>query len=222
MLTLVGKTNVTGNVWTFEFEPSSPLTWTAGQFIKVSLPHPADAEGPSRRFTIAAAPYEKTLKITTRITGSTFKQALAALPVGGRLTLLDAPAGDFVWRAAPLPHLFVAHGIGITPFLAIVKDRRHRGLPVSAHLFYTNRPGTEPLFKTELAGWAEADPSFTVSFESEPATPALLAGKFPDLARRYIYASGPKPLITLCMPPYNLPASQLLQDNFPGYPASVY
>lgn len=222
-LTLASKTALGDNAWAFTFMPERPLDWTAGQFIKVDLPHLVpDAKGTSRRFTIAAAPHEQTLTIATRLTGSTFKRALAELPAGGALDLLDTPAGDFIWRPAAYPHIFVGHGVGITPFYAIIKDRHHHRLPTNAHLLYTNRPGHRALFEDELIAWAAADPTFHVTFQTQPITPASLLAQFPNLAKRHVYVSGPKPLLALCLPPYNLPLSQLKQDNFPGYSADAY
>jgi ferredoxin-NADP reductase len=223
ILTLDAKASRGDNVWTFRLVPAQPISWIAGQFIKIGLPHSApDAAGTSRQFTIAAAPYEQAISITTRITGTTFKQALAALSIGQPVNLLDTPAGDFIWREAATPHIFVAQGIGITPFYAIIKDRRHQDLPLQAHLMYASRPGSEILYKSELEAWASADPTLHVTFQTHPVTPDTLAEKFPDLAKRFVYVSGPKPLIALCMPPYNLPPSRLKQDNFPGYAAGDY
>ena len=222
-LTLISKIPQGDEVFSFEFEPNAPLTWQAGQFIKIDLPHPeTDAAGTSRRFTIAGAPHEAVVRITTRITNSTFKQALAALPLNAKVTLLDLPAGDFIWRAAPRPHIFVAQGIGITPFYAILASRAHEHLSTPAHLIYANLHDATPLFKRELENWAGAGLNFEVTFINTPITAALLAEKFPDLASKYVYSCGPRPLIKLCLPPYNLPPTHLIQDNFPGYAASSY
>lgn len=222
-LNLRAKTFHAGNVWSFTFAPAEPVVWLAGQFIKVGLPHSSpDSEGQTRFFTITAAPHEKLIIITTRITHSSFKQALSALPIGGTLSLLDAPAGDFTWRSAARPHLFVAQGIGITPFYAIIKDRLHQGLPASAQLIYGNQPSSTHVFAAELAAWAAADPSFTIQHFPGTLTPPAVAELAPDYPERFLYVSGPKSFISLCTPPHKLPLSQLKQDNFPGYAAVNY
>ncbi|HET8670947.1 MAG TPA: YHS domain-containing protein [Candidatus Saccharimonadales bacterium] len=78
-LKLIEKEVLVDNVWAFRFEPTAPLEWIAGQFIRVELPHDnPDAEGTKRWLTVSSAPYEEIIQITTRVTGSTFKQALAA------------------------------------------------------------------------------------------------------------------------------------------------
>jgi len=223
MLTLESKIHRVDNVWSFRFQPEHPMLWLAGQFMRVELPHAdVDAAGASRWFTIAAAPHEAVPTITTRLTNSTFKQALANLRIGDHLRLLESPAGNFVWRPSDRPRLFAAQGIGITPFYAIIKDRRHHGLPTEAVLVYAHRPGTGAVFDDELQAWAESDPTLTIIHHAGLLSPEQLVRYVPDYAQRTLYVSGPKSFIRLCMPPHRLPPRQLKQDNFPGYAAANY
>jgi ferredoxin-NADP reductase len=222
-LILTRKRHISGNIWAFDFTPSSPLTWRAGQFIKVDLPHAnPDAEGTARRFTIASTPHEGVVRIAARLTGTSFKQALAELEVGAPVTVLDLPAGDFVWMESSLPHVYIAQGVGITPFYAIVEDRRARSLPIRAHLIFTNHSPEDIPFKQRLVDIAKLDPTFQITFQTHPTTPDELSQRFPDLIRRIIYISGPRSLVALCAPPYNLPLGSLKQDTFPNYPAGEY
>jgi ferredoxin-NADP reductase len=222
-LTLTAKHALEGNAWRFIFTPGEPLTWLAGQFIRVGLPHPRpDAKGTTRWFTIAAAPHEGLVSICTRLTGSTFKQALASLPLGGQLDMVEAPAGDFIWRPADRPHIFAAQGIGITPFYAIIKDRLYHGLPVAASLIYAHQTDTPVLFAREFDEWLQADPTLQLRIVTGTITPAAIIEYEPDYAGRHLYVSGPKSFISLCMPPHNLPINQLKQDNFPGYAVAGY
>jgi glycine betaine catabolism B len=223
-LTLIRSQPVAGNVSTFVFEPDRPLEWTAGQFIRVELPHaPADNEGTKRYFTIASAPSTGRVHITTRLTTSSFKQALAALRAGQTLRLLDQPAGDFVWpaRAGHPPLIFAAQGIGVTPFYSMLTDRLHHHLPIGATLLFANRSPGIP-FQAELAGWAATHPEFRLVLTSGRLTAAAIGGLVPNLAGHLVYASGPGNLIELLGPPYNLPGNQLKQDFFPNYSASSY
>jgi ferredoxin-NADP reductase len=220
-LTLTEKSHLTGNIWSFVFEPEQPLDWIAGQFVRVELPHlHADDEGTRRFFTIASAPHDKLLQISTRLTDTTFKHALAALAPGDSLRLIDLPAGDFTWQSSAAPLVFVAQGIGITPFRSMLRARDHAGKPLRAHLFYTNLTQDVP-FAPELA-MLEKRTSLKITHLSEPATADILARYVPDLADRTVYVSGPRSLIRLLTPPFNLPAAQLKQDYFPGYTSNNY
>ena len=136
-LTLESKENLVDNVWSFRFTTHTPTTWTPGQFIRVELPHDdPDDEGTKRWFTISSTPHDGYIQITTRVTDTTFKQALSALPVGGTINLVEQPDGDFVWQESDKPLVFVAGGIGITPFYSMLKARGHSGQSVLATLIY--------------------------------------------------------------------------------------
>lgn len=221
-LTLTSKQLVGGNVWSFIFEPDQPLSWIAGQFIRVELPHAnPDSEGTKRYFTIASAPHEHHIQISTRLTGSSFKQALANLSYGSQVKLLDHPVGDFIWPPTDKPIIFVAQGIGITPFFSMLKSRHHQGQPLNVNLFYTNRTPQIP-FRTELHQLTHSHPELILTFATGPITAAVLANRYPKLAESLIYVSGPGTIIELLGPPYDLPASSLKQDFFPNYAAASY
>lgn len=225
-LILKEKENLVDNVWAFRFEPSMPLTWVAGQFIRVELPHDnPDSEGTKRWFTVSSAPFEGIVQITTRITNSTFKQALAALPLDERLMLLEQPEGNFEWEDSDKPLVFVAGGIGITPFRSILKQRVHDSLPLDVTLIYGNRTDAI-VFKDELKAYAAQDDKFKVQYViGEPLTAAKLTELVPALNDSLVYLSGPEPMVEAlgdALKTADLPKSQLKQDSFPNYNETNY
>lgn len=223
ILTLQSKTHLHGNVWRFCFIPDQPVAWLAGQFMRLEIPHSTpDAAGSTRWFTISGAPYERAITITTRLTHSSFKQALGALAFGDKATMVEAPAGDFIWRQDSAEHLFVAQGIGITPFYAIIKDRIHLSIPVHATLVYASRTTEPAIYQSELNAWAKRDQTLKIQPFAGTLTAPQLIVLMPDFAQRYVYVSGPKSFLSLCISPHQLPLSHLKQDNFPGYAATNY
>ncbi len=98
-LTLIRKKEEVPSVESFIFSSAEPVTWQAGQFLHCILEHePMDNRGEERWFTIASAPFEKELMITTRIAnekGSSFKTALSALQVGETIEVPEID-GDFI------------------------------------------------------------------------------------------------------------------------------
>lgn len=226
-LTLFEKEHLVDNVWAFRFKPSEPLTWVAGQYVRVELPHDnPDEEGTKRWFTNSAAPYEGILQITTRVTDSTFKQALFGLETGStRLQLIEAPEGDFVWQNSELPIVFVAGGIGVTPFRSIIKQRIHDSQPVNLSLVYGSRTPEVP-FKNELTEWTNADPTLNVHYVSgNPLTAENLAAEIPTLNSSLVYLSGPEPMVESLgddLKSHGLPEAQLKQDFFPNYDENNY
>lgn len=123
------------SICTFYFEPEKPLDFIAGQFIELHIKHPSpDSRGAKRWFTVSSAPFEKYISITTKInsSGSSFKSALLSLKHGDEVKIIE-PMGDFVLPRDPsIPLLFVAGGVGITPFRSIAlwmaQQHEHRNV----------------------------------------------------------------------------------------------
>lgn len=226
-LKLIEKEHLIDNVWAFRFKPSEPLQYTAGQFVRVELPHDnPDEQGTKRYFTDSAAPFEGILQITTRVTGSTFKQALAKLEPGDTaLQLIARPDGDFVWQDSDLPLVFVAGGIGVTPFRSILKQRAHDGQPLNVTVVYGSRTPEVP-FKDELEKWASSNPDLHVHYAvGAPLTAERLAQLLPQLNQSLVYVSGPEPMVEALgddLKQHGLPEVQLKQDYFPNYTESNY
>lgn len=227
ILTLLEKEHLTDNVWAFRFKPDEPMNWIAGQYVRVELPHDnPDEEGTKRWFTNSAAPYQGILQITTRVTASTFKQALSKLePDSNALQLIENPEGDFVWQDADKPAVFVAGGIGVTPFYSILKQRAHDGQPLNATLVYGSRTPDVP-FKNELEQWMAADPSLKVQYATGTRlTAESLAELVPNLNESLVYVSGPEPMVEALgtdLKEHGLPEAQLKQDFFPNYNETNY
>ncbi|MDB5178588.1 MAG: flavodoxin reductase (ferredoxin-NADPH reductase) family 1 [Patescibacteria group bacterium] len=225
-LKLINKENLTDNIWAFRFEPDEKQSWIPGQFIRVEIPHEQpDEEGAKRWFTVSSAPYEGLMQITTRVTGTTFKRALAAVPVGAEIDMLEAPDGDFVWPDSELPLIFIAGGIGATPFYSMLKQRFHDHQPLGVMLVYGGRTADLP-FRAEFDQWAAADPRFKIHYViGEPLTPAGLTALEPKLNDSLVYLSGPEPMVESLgdqLKASGLPEAQLRQDFFPNYTEANY
>jgi len=80
-----------------------------------------DNRGVTRYFTISSTPFEDFIMITTRISrpSSSFKESLTEMKIGGRITA-SGPDGDFTIDDLGKNYIFIAGGIGITPFRSIL------------------------------------------------------------------------------------------------------
>jgi ferredoxin-NADP reductase len=138
------------DVRTFLFEKPDHLTWKAGQYGLYTITHKKIKNG-TKPFSVASAPHENVIRITTRIaeTPSEFKQALLELKPGMTVTM-RGPVGPF-YLSEDGPVLMIAAGMGITPFRSILKqlefDGKTSGQPRT--LLYLDRPGRH-LFREEL------------------------------------------------------------------------
>src|ERR1700690_53569 len=81
---LQSRHDVAEGTMAFRFDKPPGWVFTAGQYLDMTLLHPAetDAEGNIRSFTIAAAPHENFLMTATRMRDTAFKRVLKTMPIG--------------------------------------------------------------------------------------------------------------------------------------------
>ena len=187
MTPLIERTEVAEGTMAFALERPIGFEFKAGQFVIMVLPNPphTDAEGNRRVFSIASPPQDtKRLVITTRMTGTAFKRSLAEVPLGTPVDL-SGPAGTFGLSAdASLPVVFIAGGIGITPFRSIVHDAASRHRPHRITLIYSNRTPAGAAFHDELVRLAQTTPNLTYV----PTMTQVEAGQSWDAERRKVNA----------------------------------
>lgn len=149
---LTKREDVAEGTMAFYFSRPSGFEFRAGQAIDLTLidPPKTDAEGDVRTFTIASAPFQEHLMIATRMRTSAFKQVLRDAPAGLELKM-DGPSGSFnLHNNEAKPAVFLAGGIGITPFLSIVRQASKDGQRRSLYLFYSNRRPEDSAFLGEF------------------------------------------------------------------------
>ena len=156
----------------FHFDRPAGFEFRAGQYMMVTLANPpeTDAEGNTRTFTIASSPSDLDLMITTRMRDTAFKRVLrtVALPAEvkiagpyGAFTLHKAPGEPGTLHKAPAkPAVFLAGGIGITPFFSISTQAARDKLPQQLYFFYSNRRPEDAAFLTALLDLAGQNPNF--------------------------------------------------------------
>lgn len=141
-LTLIKKRNETKDIITFIFEPEKKFKWKAGEYLILSINHKnPDNRGKMRFFTVSSAPFEKNPAITTRINsnqGSSFKKALTDLKIGSVINA-KGPDGDFIIENINKKYIFIAKGVGITPFISILKQLNYDKKEINALLLYINK-----------------------------------------------------------------------------------
>ena len=159
---LKDRKEVAEGTMAFRFEKPSGWAFKAGQYLDMTLLNPSetDSEGNVRSFSIASAPHEETLMLATRMRDTAFKRVLKTMPIGAAVRI-EGPSGDLILqndstRAA----VFLAGGIGITPFRSIVHWAAKEKLPQSVFLFYSNRRPEDAAFLADLQSLERANPKY--------------------------------------------------------------
>jgi len=223
-LNLVGRKTEAPGVESFLFKPTEPITWKAGQFFRYVLHHrPTDDRGSDRHFTIATAPSEETIMLTTRFTidkGSSFKNALAGMKIGDTIEI-SSLAGDFILEDFAKEYVFIAGGIGITPFRAILKDLEKKEQQPVITLLYANRD-QNITYKDELEAIAKNNSQLKIQYVISPERiDVAKVGEFvPDMQKPIFYISGPEPMVDSlgnALKEAGVSGDHIKQDWFPGY-----
>jgi glycine betaine catabolism B len=221
---------IASNIRTFYFQPEQPVQFTAGQYTRLTLDHPhADDRGIRRWFTISASPTEELLAITTKFApkeGSSFKKALQKLKPGAEVDLAS-PMGDFVLpKLIQTPLIFVAGGIGITPFRSMFRWLADTGEQRDIKFVYGVRSEDEIVFQKEMedagvhATIVVSEPSPSWGGERGRVTGEMIIGLEKPSDDTLFYLSGPEPMIEALaedLKKQGIPEDHLVTDFFPGY-----
>jgi ferredoxin-NADP reductase len=208
---LVGKEEVAEGTMAFRFEKPAGFQFKPGQYAELTLLNPSenDFEGASRTFSIASAPSDPELMFATRLQDTAFKRVLKSSPVGIEISL-DGPMGAFtLHRDEKKTGVFLAGGIGITPFMSIIREAARQKLPHRLFMFYSNRRPEDAPFLNRLFAVEKENPNFrfiptmTAMEKSQRAwkgetgyiDKALLMRCLPTLDGPIYYSAGPPSMV---------------------------
>jgi len=122
------------------------FTYLAGQYVTVYFNKNKDTHG--KFYTISSSPSEKYLALSVKKVGQ-FSSSLHNLKIGN-LIYLSGPYGYFYPETNTNNLVFLAAGIGITPFLSIVKDYADKKIKKEIDLYYTNKTFKDITFYKNL------------------------------------------------------------------------
>ncbi len=160
---------------TFRFSTrGTGFRYLSNQAIRLSLPGVDDPWGAVRTFSLSSSPSEAgVLSVTCKISDTPFKQALARV-VPGDTALVYGPLGSFLLDTSR-PCLFLAGGIGITPFRGMLRYAADTDVRSPLTLLYSARVPEELVFRSELDDLARSRGNlrihYTVTRPSESHVP---------------------------------------------------
>jgi ferredoxin-NADP reductase len=220
----------------FYFDRPAGFEYQAGQNAQISLldAKEFDGFGPTRTFTFASAPHERELMVATRMRDTAFKRTLKSAKPGLRVGV-DGPNGLMVLHGDPTrPAVFIAGGIGVTPFLSMARHAAHARLPHRLWLFYSNRRPEDAAFLKELSELERSHPNFhfvpTMTEMEKSASKwtgetgvinkGLLERHLRDVERPIYYLAGPPGLVMgmqSVLEGLGVPLEDIRDEEFYGY-----
>jgi ferredoxin-NADP reductase len=160
--TLIRREEVAEGTTAFHFEKPAGFSFRAGQFADVTLTDPleTDAEGNTRTFSIASPPFSNELVFTTRMRNTAFKRSLKQVKSTAEVRISPAAGTFTLHKDLAKAAIFIAGGIGITPFLSMVQQADQDRLSQKLYLFYSNRRPEDAAFLDTLRALETTNPNF--------------------------------------------------------------
>ncbi|MBX4201159.1 RnfABCDGE type electron transport complex subunit D [Candidatus Parcubacteria bacterium] len=235
-LTLKDRVEIAENTYDFIFLAKKKVSFEPGQYMEWTLGHPhQDARGMRRYFTVASSPTENDIRIGVKFyqKPSSYKQTLDKLQPGDQI-IASQLAGDFTLPKNPNKKLvFLAGGIGITPFRSMVKYLIDTNQKRDIILFYAANSYRDiaygEVFKE--AGEKLGMKTIYVFSNTDNCPPGfnhqkgfvdmeMVKNMAPDFKDRTFYMSGPRGMITSfekTLRETKISPTRIKTDFFPGY-----
>ncbi len=236
-LLLSEKRQLADGMYEFIFHATPKMSYIPGQYLEWTLPHASsDSRGNRRYFTIASSPTESDIKLGVRILekeSSSFKRKLLSLKKGDSLTASQL-AGDFTLPKDTSKKLvFIAGGIGITPFRSILQYLLDTNQKRDITLFYT-APSPQEFAYKEIFEKAQQNLAIKIIYiitrpENVPKgwpgktgriSEQMIKDEVSDYKDRLFYLSGPNAMVDSykkLLTDMGISRKNLISDYFPGF-----
>ena len=235
-LTFVKKEQVANDAYSFYFARPKDFDFLPGQYIRMTLDiaNP-DERGKSCFFSISSSPAEKEyIRITTRIIQSTFKKTLLSLTPETKVKFFG-PVGIFVLRVEEtMPKIFLAGGIGITPFLSMVSFASENNITTPITLFVSFTKVEEMIYYQMLKDISQKHSNITIVFtvthpeeskqewhgETGRISEELIKKYVGDVLQSLFYIAGPPAMVSAMLEivqSVGVADQKIRKENFVGY-----
>jgi ferredoxin-NADP reductase len=233
--TVMHKEQVSSDIMDFHFTPGKTINFLPGQYMEWTLSHPkTDSRGNRRYFTIASSPTEDTVRLGIRFyqEGSSFKKAMLALQQNHQIVGSQI-SGDFTLPKDKKKKLvFIAGGIGVTPFRSMVRYLIDKNEKRSIVMFYINKRKDEIVYEdvfNQAKDQLGINTVYTLTDKANVPSnwqgrvgridTEMLRQEVPDFMERMFYLSGPHAMVVSAekvLRSLSIPRKQIKKDFFPG------
>jgi predicted ferric reductase len=175
-------------------EPArEPLEFLPGQFVVLAF---GGAQGWERHpFSIASAPSERRLEVAVKASGDYTRDLHDSLRPGTPARVVG-PFGGFDYTTGGQRQLWIAGGIGITPFMSWIRSL-DESFGRDVDLYYSVRSESDALFADEIGAAGERFPTFrphmvVTDRQGVLTADAVIASH--DPGSTWVYMCGPPPM----------------------------
>ena len=179
-----------------------PLSYQPGQFVYLTHYEKGLAGcGEEHPYTLSSAPDDDLTRVAIKALGDA-SFAIQQIPVGSQVKL-NGPYGAFFPQHNHGKELWIAAGIGITPFLGRVRYLAKQQEKVDICMIYCVQDEARALFANELGDIEKTLDGFSLTlhyfYQHGPLDADFLRYHCPDILDREVYICGPLPLIQLAV-----------------------
>lgn len=210
------------------------IDFKPGQFFFLTIPklNYPDRDGNIRHFSIVNSPNEEgIITMATRVRQeSGFKKTLAELSLGSKVEVGYALGNFTLPKNYENLLVFIAGGIGITPFISMLSYIVEEHLPYKITLIYSNRDKASTAFLDELTRIKSRNKNFKLVLtmtqdqkwrgEKNRIDRQFIKRHIPDFRTRVFYVAGPPDFneaIIKSLKDLKIEGKNIIFENFFGY-----
>ena len=154
----------------------------------------------SHPFIISSAPHEAEVRLTIKASGDFTRHLLASLKPGTE-AIIEGAYGMFNYKTGGPKQIWLAGGIGVTPFLSFLRDLKNGQLDRDVNFYYIVRHHDEAVCIQEIEATAKNHPRLKAhihfSITDGPLTiETIIKDAGGTLADHHVYICCPLPMMT--------------------------
>lgn len=231
---IINKKIIAEKTLLFDLELEKDIQFEAGQYCLITLLNNkySDEKGDSRVFSILNSPQveNKVISFTTRLRDSAFKKYLAELPLESEVEVNNFNGSFLLPKNKDKELVFLAGGIGITPFISFLRFIQDNNLDFKTKLFYSNRTEESTAFLEELKMLAKDNYNFDLILtmtndlswkkETGRVDKEFLLKYLTTFKNKLFYISGPPIFVTAMLgllKDFGVAGSNIKTEEFFGY-----
>ena len=223
---IISIDQIADNTVKVQYKKPTNYNFEAGQFSQYYL---TDGDKIyNRHFTISSAPHEKHLEFATRLSASDFKTKLQKVTVGDEIEISQAIGKFVLHENKKVPAVFITGGIGITPFISMLRQIQHDDWDRQITLIYSNRSQSSAAYLSELQAINNPNFKLILNMTNDKKwegyngliDQAMLEKEISNLTEPIYYTAGPPVMVEAMiklLQNLNIEKEKIKYEEFFGY-----